>query len=907
MTSPSEILGRLHHDPAPLLRTIKNSLTGRDLRKIEYIEAGLIPALDDLLRGCDDQHHDGESESLWSDAAAIVGMLANSGTHFVAPILARNAHAGGSLIARLMERVQSNTGSPKSQLAFLQCFNNMADNLPLETMERWNPDPRFANQLYSKHHAAFLVQAVESPLACAPTQAFLSQRVAQAALCLVSKTCSAEKHKALLIEAGMLTALAGHVVHFRNLLQDIRHTRSQSPPRASPMQLALTTLVLENICLLTEHSAAHMRSFISHDVLASIFANTTSSEWSSADIPHVPDTFSYHAARRSNFPPLGYAGYPAKRRASSMRHDSAHALVIEEGEQESSLDFRDVSWLLYISRTYRGRLRVVAARLVAILKNHGLLHPARIRSLGALLVPVMVEMIGTGKSTNSSAGEDCGVELVPSTLALVVRDNEHLEDAAVDAKAIPKLAAALKANFEAKQDLQAGLWWPQKLDHDLMSGERPRCFLGPGGPSKQFRLNMLHREGILQALASLTPTKDIYRKEVCDQGALVQIMLALEPFQTLVAPGPYGEDHFPHGNSTQAIVAACGAVRALTRSATALRTKLVDAEVAKSIVRLLETEETDVRIAATMVMANLAHDFSPMKTTVGERSVVRILCRQAHSANARLRHESLFALKALVNNSNNALKRQIVDELGPSWIKQLIATDPHDVPHGEVIGLVPSEYRKGSMLRVSDDAVMLDAEDLVDEIPGASDFTRHTLQQDLAIQSELLAFLRNLTAGENVREIIEYLLEHIGQEDFLQIIQDRLHSSSAQKLPQKLDPLLPPPETLAHSLFILAHLCAADQRYRTDICFNTALMKQTISQLHSSASLVRVGACWLIINLIYPAPPDAVDQAVQRARELQKLGIVSQLRQMEANDSSADVVERVKTALDCFGRLLDRG
>lgn len=568
-----------------------------------------------------------------------------------------------------------------------------------------------------------------------------------------------------------------------------------------------------------------------------------------------------------------------------------NTVIIEDGDNDENGEYLIVPWLLHIVRISRGDRRLVAARLLGILKVHGLVHPVRARSFASLLVPIIVESIDTSK-------EGAEADIVPSILALIVRDNDYLQRAAVEAKAIPKLTAALKASFDLAQDHALTLWWPRKPDTRLTSGDQG-CSLGLVAISQLTRQNMLRRQSILQALASLASDIEAHKTEIVDSGALVQIMQSLEPFSVQIVAGDNVDTIVLHGNPVGTIVAACAAVRVLTRSATTLRTKLVDADVVKPIVKLLHTSEPQVRIAATMVIANLAHDFSPMKQSI--EPIMRKLCEQAHSANAYLRKESIFALKALVTNSRNDLKRKIIEELGPGWIKHLIATDPHDVPPGEIIGLVQKEYRKGSMVRVSGEATM--EVDEPEETAEAEDFTVHTLQDDLEIQAELLGFLRNFTTGERPDEIVDYFFEQIDQEDFLQILADRLKSGTSQR---SVTPAAPP-AIIYNCLYILTHLCAADRKYRQVIYQNLILMRQVSILLGHTDPFVRRAACWLVTNLVYANSNESFETLVQRAKELQKLGIVNQIRRMEKNDPVTDVKERAATAAECFNKLLNNG
>ncbi|KAK5072370.1 hypothetical protein LTR64_005161 [Lithohypha guttulata] len=898
------------------LRTIKNTLTGHELRKIEYIKAGLISVLDDFFTQftssqTSDEHtgSDHDKIALWLHASSIVGILANSGTSFTAPILASD------LLQRLLDLLHD-TSDVRLQLTILRSLNTIADNLPLQSEREWMPDRSLAAQLFKRENVSQLAKIISSQ------NTHHEQQAMEAALTLICKTCTREREKRILVETDILNNLCDKVVQFINLQKipvwqgkrfgyELQHSHGQ--PHQIQEKANHVSLVLETIALIIEKSESHAQTFVSHAGLLAAMSVLPHTEddiqnfGSSFSIPPiitialptVPDPYSMNAARRSQFPPLSVSSSAQKRRTSAIQSPrDQNSIIVEENDRDEQGEYLIVPWLLYLVRTSGGRRRFAAARLLGILKCHNLMHPTRARSLAALLVPILVHMLLTH---NDSDAPGFYGHLVPSVLAMVVKDNEYLQKAAVEVKAIAKCVFALKTSFENQEDIATTLWWPQQLTHKLTDGEPAYC-LGPGGPSPRMRKVMTWRQGLLQALASLAPDNESYRKEVVDVGGLPLIMQALEPFSSSIVEGEIkGDSIHVHGNSPEVLIAACGAVRALTRSATSLRTKLVDADVAKPIIKLLQTAEPEVRIAATMVMANLAHDFSPMKQTV--EPILRKLCEQAHSANARLRHESLFALKAMANNSKNDLKRKIVEELGPNWIKHLIATDPHDVPAGEVIGLVPKDYRKGSMVRVSGDVRMdIDEDGSWDGNESDDEFNAHSLQEDLDIQAELLGFLRNLTTGERPDEIIEFLLEHIGQDDFLQILVDRLKAGVSQR------PLAfsPPSAIIFNSIYILTHLCAADRKYRQTISQNVVLMKQASALLGHSDPLVRCAACWLVTNLVYMNSTENHETLIQRARDLQKMGIMNQIRRMEKSDPVMDVKERAATASECFNKLLDR-
>lgn len=884
------------------LHAIKHSLTGHELRKIEYVRAGLLVVLDQLLSealdesSLSDSQSQQEKDGIWTHAASIIGILANSGTSYTHAIFQT------SLIQLLLSKLKNCT-SIRLDLVILRCLVNVADNLPQKSEREWTAHPLLADLLYTKDNVARLASFLTEG------RTHQQQQVFDTTLKLVCKTCVADKQRAILVEAQVLSRLCDEVQRF--ITQNKSLVWNSSGPvyvishASHPSNCnGHISLVLETIAVLVETSGAYAKAFATHTGLLAAMSTEPLSQRELQQVgesgaapagveiplPKVPDAHTLNAARRSPFPPLSASAAASKRRTSSMRMPFERTTVIvEDGDQDENREYLIVPWLLHIVRTSRGDRRLVAARLLGILKVHGLVHPVRARSFASLLVPIIVESIDTSK-------EGAEADIVPAILALVVRDNEYLQRAAVEVKAIPKLATALKTTFDTTQDHALSLWWPRKLDEKLTAGEQG-CSLGPVAPSRRMRQNMHRRQSILQALASLASDIEAHKTEIVDSGALVQIMQSLEPFHIQMVYGDDVDTVVLHGNSTGTIVAACAAVRVLTRSATTLRTKLVDADIVKPIVKLLHTSEPQVRIAATMVVANLAHDFSPMKQSI--EPIMRKLCEQAHSANACLRKESIFALKALVTNSKNDLKRKIIEELGPRWIKHLIATDPHDVPPGEVIGLVAREYRKGSMIRLSSEATM--EVDEPEEDATSEDFSVHTLQDDLEIQSELLGFLRNLTTGERPDEIVDYFFEQVDQEDFLQIIADRLKSGTAQRSIASSAP----PAIIYNCLYILTHLCAADKKHRHVIYQNLLLMKQVSALLNNSDPFVRRAACWLVTNLVYANSNESIDALVQRAKELQKLGIVNQIRRMEKNDPVTDVKERAATAAECFNKLLN--
>lgn len=61
-----------------------------------------------------------------------------------------------------------------------------------------------------------------------------------------------------------------------------------------------------------------------------------------------------------------------------------------------------------------------------------------------------------------------------------------------------------------------------------------------------------------------------------------------------------------------------------------------------------------------------------------DAGVLKVLCEHAHSMNAKLRLNSLWALKHLVYSTPLEVKKACLDELGPGWLKQIVCNDMED-------------------------------------------------------------------------------------------------------------------------------------------------------------------------------------------------------------------------------------
>jgi hypothetical protein len=240
-----------------------------------------------------------------------------------------------------------------------------------------------------------------------------------------------------------------------------------------------------------------------------------------------------------------------------------------------------------------------------------------------LLIPILIRMLDKDYEIAGDDGVQYGgliastdrlKEEAPAILATLVIDDQELQKHAVDGGAIKRLSQLLKETYNPIQENVRPMWHvdgeEKTTNTDAQSAD---CMLGSPGYSPIHCHVMRYRENILKALAALVPFKDEYRKAICENGVVPYIIDSLKPCSKDPLDTSNPKNTAADGNPTPTLLAACGAARMLTRSVSVLRTSLIDAGVATPLFALIRHQDTEVQIAATSVICNLALDFSPMK------------------------------------------------------------------------------------------------------------------------------------------------------------------------------------------------------------------------------------------------------------------------------------------------------
>ncbi|TVY55279.1 Uncharacterized protein LCER1_G002723 [Lachnellula cervina] len=679
------------------------------------------------------------------------------------------------------------------------------------------------------------------------------------------------------------------------------------------------------------------------------------------------------SSQASAFPPLGTSGsreqlapngrsgpnkynsasLPAWGDSSSLDPGpvSPDTSVSSSEEPESPL----IAYLILTLRTRIGKERLMAASVLTVLYRAGLTKKARETTIGLLVVPLLVQMLDEvaipvkpkdNLADNEAVRFEWAIkERAPAILALLITDSEYLQKAAFDAGVVSKLSKMLKVSYDpVTETSKSHSWSPNsKQTGNMGEGLEPHSFTHPG-QTPQLVHKVTVRESSLKAIAALVPFKDEYRKAVVDQGIIPYIVESMNssPSKPSLNTSDLAErvtkDSNASGigqgygvNSIDVLIAACGAIRALSRSVGILRTTLIDNGVAMPVFRLLQHPDIEVQIAATATVCNLVTDVSPMREAIAEAGVLRILCEHAHSMNAKLRLNAVWALKHFVHSVSNDMKRLCLEELGQGWLVQLICDDTEDEALSSSRGNDESGPTSESHDELDEDVDMDQLEDHLDSAfaeslgrlgssrPSSGPSTaalkdaetnpaRKARKDDIAVQEQGLDFIRNLIGGaghgstSETTEMIDFLFDALGQDRVFDILASKLRPKFANPFNRRNtsspNPQIIPPqsEIITAVGYILVHMAASIPRHRQLVIAQTELLKLLVPQFNNPTVEVRHALCWLVTNLTWVDHTNDTQACIQRANELKKLGFLAKLEMLE-QDPELNVRERAKSAV----------
>ncbi|KFY46840.1 hypothetical protein V494_00296 [Pseudogymnoascus sp. VKM F-4513 (FW-928)] len=705
-------------------------------------------------------------------------------------------------------------------------------------------------------------------------------------------------------------------------------------------------------------------------------------------IPNVSTSYTNSVSGiGSAFPPLGTQGPSdsimqdsgSKTAAWPPRNPVGVELPPVSGDEGDAEDPESplVPYLIWLTRSSTDIGRLMAAYLLAGLYRAGVTTKSRELSIGLLIIPILVGLLE--RTVEHSSTNDARqtaklwllMERTPAVIAKLIIDSENLQKSAYDAGIISKLARMMKSSYEkVPTDNEARTWSsgaPSEIDKDNGLHASRSSKLGDSGFSALLVHKIKVRESVLRAIAALVPFKDEYRKSIVEQGTMPFIVESLKPHpekpssklndKSETNPKTNGSEatSLRSGfgiNPTSVLIAACGAVRHLSRSVSILRTTLVDNGVVMPIFNLLSHSDIEVQIAATATACNIVTEFSPMRETISAAGVLKILCQHAHSANVNLRLNALWALKHLVQSAGNDIKMACVEELGQGWLVQLICEDTEDdATYTSSTRLTVVDQDNDVHMNYSDDEdykqKMADNAAGVASASRSPDFSqkfteterskavsgstsqlvnsrfaalhknelnagKKARENDTAVQEQGLDLIRNLIGAYNSTgpaensDMIDFLFHSFGQDQIFEILASKLRPKVINPFSKRgLDNgsgngetrIVPPqPEIITCVEYILTNVAASVPRHRQQVVAQTELLKLVLEQSSHPDKEVRLALCWLVINLTWVEDDQDTVTRTQRVRELTKLGFLAKMEVLE-RDCDLDVRDRAKTAL----------
>ncbi|KAI4256582.1 MAG: hypothetical protein L6R42_006128, partial [Xanthoria sp. 1 TBL-2021] len=716
------------------LRALKNEIIGHEQKKRDWVGLGVLAPLARILNtprangkrresNGNRSAHNGkpafgrtDEEEARLQAVIVVGSLASGGPAFLPSIRA------SAVIAPLLSLLSTSESPAKLVLAALRTLNTIANASTLECLDNEDRNRGLVVSLYTEEHLASIKRII--------LQSSLSQLVhhqISLAAALVARTCQDEGQRNLLVQAGVLEALASRLSVFIGATEyaawspQSAHGPSTAFESSHTVAQSWLAPVLAAIGTIVDTSRSRITHLLSTPALTAVFSRFEAdiaapqdkkpSPWlyhrstppgvrllSSSRLDYLLPQLPVFSAKRplpetNHHPPIGSSGPSSRQSHSAREHNQVYDTL--DGRVNASPPEEDsplVAWLIYVARAERGITRLMAAWLISLFYGSGLVDKRKDVSCAMLLVPLLVRMLEKGEKSTAeddlvynadplrSAMPNPQVQ-APAILAMLTLDSLELQRAAVDAGAIKKLAQLLKKSYDPLPTRIESQWSREPKSENAFDSNQENVGIdGFTESAATFQMLKL-RESVLKALASIASISDEYRKSIIGDGAVPFVIESLKPKLELPsneenAQSKVNVDH-PQPPShlttpTGVLVAACATAKSLTRSVSTLRTSLMDAGLAAPVFVLLEHADVRVQIAATEVVSNLVLEFSPTREMTLDAQIHRVLCDHAHSTDSSLRFNSVWAIAHLVSSADRSLKKACLSNLGPAWLLQII-------------------------------------------------------------------------------------------------------------------------------------------------------------------------------------------------------------------------------------------
>ncbi|KAL1840763.1 hypothetical protein VTJ49DRAFT_155 [Mycothermus thermophilus] len=934
-------------------------------------------------------------------ALQLLASFANGGSAFLAPL-----HAAG-VVPAIIPAISPNDNPSQVVLAALRMLSSMTASARL-AQDADKTTSHLADVLFSTRslEALCAILSQDSP-------DFGIQEQKRLVAGLISRLCKTTKDQNALAESGVLDALATILASFAVARGEVipgAEVLGRADglvdfiPRPAPPGADLAS-VLDALSTIVVHSRFRSYLLLQSPSILAVFpwaeftapAPETRAAWIALEThglrpirPRGPGAMDFllpaipilpPKARLGDFPPLGASpsreAFAANSNLSSFRFTGVEQSRGEVDDEEDSEEPESplIPWLIHLVRTTDDLERVMAASLVASLFKAGFASPDREQYLAMLVIPVLYRLLSENDKEvptpiQRAATVDSEttlrwtiMERTPEVLARLVGESGTLQKAASECGVIKLVAKLLKDSYAPHPvQLPPKLW---SANPDRSNGETkelpPSRQLGLPGRVPAYAHKIQMRESALKLVAAMATLNHGHRDALIEADVAAYVVESLAP-----CPGKpksskdksasekgtgTDKDQPPYGlNPKTVIIAACHATRTLARGPSIVRTTLQDHGFAMPVYQLLKHPDPDVQIAASSAVINLVSNLSPMVKTLLDAGIMQTLCEHAHSLNPGLRLNALWALKHLVADLGNDLRKKCLEELEPGWLVQLISDDRSEE---ESRARARAEHRRTD----ADDDEDMESEGAYD---GDSDWqrdwtwpglniggpgravsprlqqvsaklttlrdaevnpTRRARNDSLAIQEQGLGFIRNLLllpSNGELPDMVDHLFTEVGQDRLFAILADKLKVRVVNAFGRRATTsgstrgrdvnnsnnnnttlvLYPQARIVENLTYILVHIAASMPRHRQLVVAQTDLLKLLGAHLGSKDPGVRRALCQLFTNLTWLEDDGDKQPCAQRASELKRLGFLAKLEGMEQGDADLGVRERARAAID---------
>ncbi|KAJ0294681.1 hypothetical protein CBS470a_000590 [Colletotrichum nupharicola] len=902
----SQILSaRSYIEQTSALRALKNDIVGHAQKKEQWARRGVLEPIVKILNaarspakvnGKDGAPHASprsisEEETVRFQALQLLASFANGGTAFVEPILAAGA------LPALLANVCPISNAPLLVTTALRALLNIVESSALATPDSPVDTQALAEAVFAPEH----IESLNAILSGASNTAAQQSQIALVAN-IISKLCREERHQLALANSDVLDSLAtrlasiavgqGHVIPYAEVFGRVDHT-SDFFPEPEPSTSNLVP-ILEALATIISDSRFRACMLLCSPAIMAIF-------------PSLKFTPSKEIRAPWNSLEIGGLGYARQQSLSAMDYLLPAIPILQgrlSGSQQSHFSSLGVSDARERARSaaskYSSTASVWEASRFELFGNEG--EPEEDQEIP--LIPWLILLVRTRQNVERLMAANLLTTLFRSGFG-----SKHLRETSLGLLVVPVLMDML-------DQLQAS---PPVVKSPLVDADTA------------MKWTILERTPAI--LARMITDSEHLQKAAYDCGAVKSFSKLLKDAYEPIPPSAYAKLWSPQADTGMELE-----IRMLSRSVSILRTSLVDYAVAVPLYRFLRHPNVDVQIAATAAICNLVTE------VLADKGVMKILCEHAHSLNAALRLNALWALKHFVHAVDPETKKQCLEELESGWLVQLICDDTED----DALFLARSKMDKQNAIDVGDDMdgdVEMDQPDslsrswLSSSIPPQDvdgkrpakfrqtearlaalreaelNPLRKARNDDLAIQEQGLDFIRNLIgaagsgssteSANETTEMIDYLFSELGQDRFFDILARKLqakvlHPTSRRAVGsaagREARVLYPQAKIIEAVVFILVHMAASIPKHRQLVIAQTDLLKLLANHFNSKDKEVRVALCHLISNLTWQDDESDARACAQRAYELKKLGFLTKLEGLE-DDCELDVRERAKSAV----------